>query len=217
MGRVEESLKHFDAAEAADNPQGQNSPAYWHFFQAMAHHRLGHKEAARNWLAKAVAETEKELLAVAQDPIAGMWVRKATLELLRAEAQALLSETAAKPEKRDVSGWRWSIGLDDQPAVGRGQGVGPVESQADLVDHAGQTEQVPGIRRGDVGIAQEVAGEEVLDRVQADDAGPEQAGAGLLAAEGQPAAPRRLGIGRSKVFASAAGMVVISCPSRTGR
>ncbi len=65
----------------------------------MAQHRLGHKEAARNWLERAVAQTDKELLAVAQDPIAGMWVRKAPMELLRAETQELLRGTAAKPEK----------------------------------------------------------------------------------------------------------------------
>jgi hypothetical protein len=99
MGRGEESLKHFDAAEAADKTRGQNSLAYWHYFRAMAHHRLGHKEAACNWLAKAVAETEKELRDVAQDTSPGMWVRKATLELLRAEAQALVREIAVESEK----------------------------------------------------------------------------------------------------------------------
>ena len=99
MGRFEECFKQFDAAEAADHPQEQNSPAYWHYFRAMAHHRLGHKEAARNWLAKAAAETEKELRDVAQGTSPGMWVRQATLDVLRTEAQALVRETAAKPEK----------------------------------------------------------------------------------------------------------------------
>jgi WD40 repeat protein/serine/threonine protein kinase len=99
MGRAEESLKHFDAAEATDTAQGQNSPAYWHYFRAMAHHRLGHKAAACNWLTKAVAETEKELRDVAQGTSPGMWVRKATLELLRAEALSLHRETAAQPDR----------------------------------------------------------------------------------------------------------------------
>jgi tetratricopeptide (TPR) repeat protein len=99
MGRFEESLKRFDAAEAADHPQGQTSPAYWHYFRAMAHHRLGHEEAARNWLERAGVQTDRDVRDVLQATDPGMWVRQATLDVLRTEAQALVRETAAKPEK----------------------------------------------------------------------------------------------------------------------
>jgi tetratricopeptide (TPR) repeat protein len=99
MGRMDESLKHLDAADAADKPQALTSPAYLNYFRAMAHQRLGHKEAARNWLERAVARTDQEVRDAAQDTSPETWVRRATLGLLRAEAQALLRGTAAEPDK----------------------------------------------------------------------------------------------------------------------
>jgi hypothetical protein len=99
MGRIEESLKHFDAAAAAANPQTRTSPAYWDYFRAMAHHRLGHGEAAREWLQRATAQTDKELRDDAQTTGREHWVRKATLQLLRAEAEAVLRGVATRPGK----------------------------------------------------------------------------------------------------------------------
>jgi tetratricopeptide (TPR) repeat protein len=99
MGRFEDCLKNFDAAEAATNAQAHTSPAYYDYFRAMAHHRLGHKEAARNGLERAVVQTDKEVRDVLQATDPGMWIRKATLGLLHTEAQALLRGTAAEPEK----------------------------------------------------------------------------------------------------------------------
>jgi WD40 repeat protein/serine/threonine protein kinase/tetratricopeptide (TPR) repeat protein len=93
-GRWNECVKHFHAAEAAANPQELTSSAYWHYFLAMAEHRLGHKDEARQWLDKAVAQTDKELRDEAQTGGPDRWVRKATLQVLRAEAEALLSGPA---------------------------------------------------------------------------------------------------------------------------
>jgi WD40 repeat protein/serine/threonine protein kinase/tetratricopeptide (TPR) repeat protein len=98
-GRWEECVKHFHAAEAAADPQDQTSSAYWYYFLAMAEHRLGHKDEARQWLDKAVAQTDKELRDEAQTSGPDRWVRKATLQVLRAEAEALLRDTAAGPAK----------------------------------------------------------------------------------------------------------------------
>jgi tetratricopeptide (TPR) repeat protein len=99
MGRLADALPHFQAAEAADNSQGLTSPAYGYCFRAMAHHRLGHQEEARKWLDKAVAQVEQELREDAQDARPEQWIRKATLQLLRAEAEAVLRGAAPKPEK----------------------------------------------------------------------------------------------------------------------
>jgi WD40 repeat protein/tetratricopeptide (TPR) repeat protein len=98
-GRWEECVKHFHAAEAAANPQELTSAAYWYYFLAMAEHRLGHKEEAGQWLDKAVAQTDKELRDQAQTGGPDRWVRKVTLQLLRAEAEALLRGTATAPAK----------------------------------------------------------------------------------------------------------------------
>ena len=98
MGRVEGSLAQFQAADAADNSRRETSPAYWYYFLAMAHHRLGHKEEAHQWLDKAVAQTDKELRDEAQTDGPQRWVRKATLQVLRAEAEGLLRGNAPSPE-----------------------------------------------------------------------------------------------------------------------
>ena len=65
----------------------------------MAEHRLGHKEEAHQWLDKAVAQTDKELRDEAQTGGPDGWVRKATLQVLRPEAEALIRGSAAGPEK----------------------------------------------------------------------------------------------------------------------
>jgi WD40 repeat protein/serine/threonine protein kinase/tetratricopeptide (TPR) repeat protein len=99
MGRLEECLTHFDAAQAAANPESRTSPAYLDYFRAMAHHRLGHKEEARKCLQRAVTQTDKELRDEAQASDLERWVRKPTLQLLRAEAEAVLREPAPTGKK----------------------------------------------------------------------------------------------------------------------
>jgi WD40 repeat protein/serine/threonine protein kinase/tetratricopeptide (TPR) repeat protein len=98
-GRWQECVKHFHDAEAAANPQELTSSAYWYYFLAMAERRLGHKEESRRWLEKAVAQTDKELGGAAQTGGPERWVRKPTLQLLRAEAEALFRGAAPKPAK----------------------------------------------------------------------------------------------------------------------
>jgi tetratricopeptide (TPR) repeat protein len=90
MGRLEKCLSHFDSAPAAVNTQNPASAADCDYFRAMAHHRLGHKEQAGKYLRRAVAQTDKELRDDAQTADLNSWVRIATLQLLRAEAEAVL-------------------------------------------------------------------------------------------------------------------------------
>src|SRR5262249_26510236 len=97
--RLEESVQHFHDAEAAATSLVRTSPAYLQYFLAMAHHRLGHKEEAGKWLEKAVAQTDTEVRADAENTGPERWVRKPTLQLLRAEAEALLRRPAPGPEK----------------------------------------------------------------------------------------------------------------------
>ncbi len=90
MGRPEESLRHFHAAEEADNSRGLTSRAYWYDFLALAHHRLGSPDEARKWLEKAVARSAEELRDDARNAAPDLWVRECTLRLLRAEAEAMV-------------------------------------------------------------------------------------------------------------------------------
>ena len=66
-----------------------SSPAYGWFWLSMAQHRLGHNEAARQAFDRAVAQAKKELEENAA------WNRRATLDLLRKESEALLNGTEA--------------------------------------------------------------------------------------------------------------------------
>ena len=66
---------------------------------------------------------------------------------------------------------------------------------------------------GTFGIAQEVAGEDILGRVQPGDAGSQQPATDFLAAKDRPRTGR-FGIGRSHLSLSMAGMVVISVRDR---
>jgi WD40 repeat protein/serine/threonine protein kinase len=123
MGRADEALSHLSAAETLPNSPAMASPAYWRYFLAVAHHRLGHPAEARKWLEKAVAQADTEVRAPArhhppvvdglgrvaqadtevrapaQETDPARWVRKSTLEMLRAEAEALLRGGAAAPGK----------------------------------------------------------------------------------------------------------------------
>jgi serine/threonine protein kinase/WD40 repeat protein/tetratricopeptide (TPR) repeat protein len=66
------------------------SPAYAGFFLAMAHHRLGHAVEARRWLDKAVTCTEQEMHNPKSEASA-VWNRRLTLQLLRREAEAVVT------------------------------------------------------------------------------------------------------------------------------
>jgi WD40 repeat protein/serine/threonine protein kinase/tetratricopeptide (TPR) repeat protein len=99
MGRLEESLRHFRAAEDSDKWNELSSPAYCYFFHAMALHRLGQRDEARQRLARAVEVAEKELADDAHGGPPELWIRPATLRLLRAEAEAVFRAPAAGPQK----------------------------------------------------------------------------------------------------------------------
>jgi tetratricopeptide (TPR) repeat protein len=89
-GKYDESVQQLaplvaDAENA--NTQAKTSPAYPHFFLAMAQHQLGKQDEARGTLEKAIKLVEAEL---ADKEHAPKWNRKLTLELLRTEAESLI-------------------------------------------------------------------------------------------------------------------------------
>jgi tetratricopeptide (TPR) repeat protein len=90
--RFPEALERFQSAEGKPNSQNTTSFAYIWYFRAMTHFRLGQQEEAEKWLAKANAQADQELPGI--DLNLQLWVRKATLQLLRAEAEKLLSESS---------------------------------------------------------------------------------------------------------------------------
>ena len=62
-GRLGEAVKRLTEADrlVTEPSKSQNSsPAYSWFFLAMAHHRLGHSEEAKQWFDKAVTSTEQD-------------------------------------------------------------------------------------------------------------------------------------------------------------
>jgi tetratricopeptide (TPR) repeat protein len=89
-GRFGEAIACLNEARAqaqrAASPATSSSPAYPCFFLALAHHRLGQGRQAREWLAEAVRRTEQE---TQNDRI--RWNRRATLQLLRREAEAVVT------------------------------------------------------------------------------------------------------------------------------
>jgi tetratricopeptide (TPR) repeat protein len=108
-GRFEDAIKRLTEASAL-KPDPEDIRAYNWFFLAMAHHRLGHADKARQWLEKALQDTEKTLkpssapAAEAQEnaiyptgPMPPTWNRKLQLQLLRREAE----------EQIRGRGWRW--------------------------------------------------------------------------------------------------------------
>jgi WD40 repeat protein/serine/threonine protein kinase/tetratricopeptide (TPR) repeat protein len=103
-GQFSEALKHLQSAEGKANPENRSSFAYVWYFRAMTHYRLGQKEEATKWLERANTQAEQELPGIDQNPELVSWVRKPTLQLLRAEAEKLLREPPKpKPEAKDKS------------------------------------------------------------------------------------------------------------------
>ena len=82
-----ERLTELDRRRETADGDVQSSPAYTWYFLAMAHQKAGNAEQAREYLNKANQSTD-EVLADEENPPA--WNRRATLELLRKEAEALL-------------------------------------------------------------------------------------------------------------------------------
>ena len=95
-GHYEESRRRLGDANAAWEAslayRKPRSPAITWFFLAMAHHRLGHAQEARQWLDKAVQWTRKVMKEeqAKADGYALSWDVRLTLELLGREAEVLL-------------------------------------------------------------------------------------------------------------------------------
>ena len=86
-GQVEEAIAKLTAAEqreASNDSQAGSSTAYTQYFLAMAHHAAGNSDQAGQFLQAANTGADGEL----QGQPA--WNRRMTLQLLRAEATALL-------------------------------------------------------------------------------------------------------------------------------
>jgi tetratricopeptide (TPR) repeat protein len=102
--RAIERLTELDRRRETRDRAGNSSPAYTWYFLAMARQKAGNAEQARDYLNKANQWTD-EVLADEEDPPA--WNRRATLELLRGEAEALLggdthesAESGHKPNRQ---------------------------------------------------------------------------------------------------------------------
>jgi hypothetical protein len=109
-GRLDEALDELTEASRLLNgpshiatPDGalNGSPACTWYLLAMAHHARGNEEEARQWLAKATAWTEDALAKHESMTHELHWPRRATLQILRTEAEALITEAS---EDREVAG-----------------------------------------------------------------------------------------------------------------
>jgi tetratricopeptide (TPR) repeat protein len=106
-GRLPDAIQRLTEADRLvtdpSDPNSRPSPAPTWFFLAMAHHRLGHEDEARKWFDKAAAWTDKALQA---DRVAGPrlpWKRRATLKLLRAEAETLLKQRTPSEKPKSIA------------------------------------------------------------------------------------------------------------------
>jgi tetratricopeptide (TPR) repeat protein len=93
-GRYEEAverLTELDRRRETADGAVQSSPAYTWYFLAMAHQEAGNAEQAREYLNKANQWTDRVLADKEKQPA---WNRRATLELLRTEAEAMIEEKA---------------------------------------------------------------------------------------------------------------------------
>jgi tetratricopeptide (TPR) repeat protein len=80
------------ADKQPDDPR--TSPAYIWYFLAMTEHQLGNHDGAREQMDKATAYREEELRKDRDSPGALAWNRRLTLDLLAAEAGALITTEA---------------------------------------------------------------------------------------------------------------------------
>jgi predicted Zn-dependent protease len=80
-GRFEEAAARLVKANAAFRI---SSPLCAQIFLALAHHKLGHAEEARRWLAEVRSR-------IAKEPLEKMsWSQRATVELLLVEAEQMI-------------------------------------------------------------------------------------------------------------------------------
>ena len=88
-GRAEEAIKWLNRSVAAHGAGGTHYDA---LFLAMAHHRLGHVDEAREWLRRA---SEVPPVAMRKPDASGpsSWIPRVEIELLRREATALIEPT----------------------------------------------------------------------------------------------------------------------------
>jgi len=99
-GRYEEAIRKLDAVDQIQKRGGTHAtlPAYTWFFMAMAHHRLHHRAEAKKWLAAACKEMDRCLQTNAYE-VNFHWPRRATLMILRREAEALIGEPTTTSHK----------------------------------------------------------------------------------------------------------------------
>lgn len=98
-GRHEEAVKRLSELDRRwERPDlaRPSPPAYTWYFLAMAHRKAGNQEQARAYLNKANQSTDQELADPKNPP---PWNRRATLELLRNEAEALLGTDHPKTSR----------------------------------------------------------------------------------------------------------------------
>lgn len=82
-----ERLMELDRRRKTGDDAAKSSPAYMWYFLAMAHHKAGNGEQAREYMSKANKWTDG-VLAEEENP--SPWNRRATLERLRCEARQLM-------------------------------------------------------------------------------------------------------------------------------
>ena len=99
----------------------KGSPAYTWYLLAMAHHARANEEEARQWLAKATAWTEDALAKHESGTHELHWPRRATLQLLRTEAEALITEAS---EDGEIAA-EGDDTTDQRPAVEEDETSGP--------------------------------------------------------------------------------------------
>jgi hypothetical protein len=89
-GRVEEAVRQLDRSVAA---HGAGGTPYDALFLAMAHHRLGHHQEARDWLRRGTAPAP---VAMMKPDVSGdsAWIPRLELDILRREALTMLGPEA---------------------------------------------------------------------------------------------------------------------------
>ena len=99
-GQFEDAKQSLTAAAEGPATAAISSTYVWYFL-AMTNHRLGVHDEARKWLTLATEFTARVLTESKAGPYHVAWNRRVTLELLDAEAKALLvsdSETSPPAE-----------------------------------------------------------------------------------------------------------------------
>jgi tetratricopeptide (TPR) repeat protein len=100
-GRQEEAIEwltELDRHSGGGDAKASSSPGYTWYFLAMVHKKTGNDEQAREYLDKANAWTDEALADEENPPV---WNRRATLELLRKEGEALVAAPDDAPEPSD--------------------------------------------------------------------------------------------------------------------